>query len=61
MPGSDGFTGLTALRTEYPDAPVVMVSAQEDPVIIKQALALGAAAYIPKLHLSITLLKPLMR
>jgi len=25
-----------------------MVSAEEDPVIIKQALALGAAAYIPK-------------
>lgn len=48
MPGSDGFTGLTALRTEYPDVPVVMVSAEEDPVIIKQALTLGAAAYIPK-------------
>ena len=44
MPGSDGFTGLTALRTEYPDVPVIMVSAEEDPVIIKQALALGAAA-----------------
>ncbi|MCB5225293.1 response regulator transcription factor [Alishewanella sp. 16-MA] len=48
MPGSEGFTGLTALRTEYPDVPVIMVSAEEDPVIIKQALALGAAAYIPK-------------
>jgi len=48
MPGSEGFTGLTALRTEYPDVPVVMVSAEEDPVIIKQALTLGAGAYIPK-------------
>ncbi|WP_333607151.1 response regulator, partial [Arsukibacterium sp.] len=48
MPGSDGFTGLSALRTEYPDVPVIMVSAEEDPIIIKQALALGAAAYIPK-------------
>jgi DNA-binding NarL/FixJ family response regulator len=48
MPGSDGFTGLTALRTEYPDVPVIMVSAEEDPVIIKQALTLGASAYIPK-------------
>ena len=48
MPGSDGFTGLSALRTEYPDVPVIMVSAEEDPVIIKQALALGAAAYVPK-------------
>jgi DNA-binding NarL/FixJ family response regulator len=48
MPGADGFTGLSALRTEYPDVPIIMVSAEEDPVIIKQALALGAAAYIPK-------------
>lgn len=48
MPGSEGFTGLSALRTEYPDVPVIMVSAEEDPVIIKQALTLGAAAYIPK-------------
>ena len=48
MPGSDGFTGLSALRTEYPDVPVIMVSAEEDPTIIKQALALGAAAYLPK-------------
>ena len=48
MPGSDGFTGLTALRTEYPDVPVIMVSAEEDPTIIKQALTLGASAYIPK-------------
>lgn len=48
MPGSEGFTGLTALRTEYPDVPVVMVSAEEDPVIIKQAMTLGAGAYIPK-------------
>lgn len=48
MPGSEGFTGLTALRTEYPDVPVIMVSAEEEPMIIKQALALGAAAYIPK-------------
>lgn len=48
MPGSDGFTGLTALRTEYPDVPVIMVSAEENPTIMKQALTLGAAAYIPK-------------
>ena len=39
MPGSDGFTGLSALRTEYPDVPVIMVSAEEDPAIIKQAVS----------------------
>ncbi|MCH8537331.1 MAG: response regulator transcription factor [Alkalimonas sp.] len=48
MPGADGFAGLTALRTEYPDVMVLMVSAVEDPSVIKQALQLGAAAYVPK-------------
>jgi DNA-binding NarL/FixJ family response regulator len=48
MPGADGFAGLTALRTEYPDVIVLMVSAVEDPSVIKQALQLGAAAYVPK-------------
>ncbi|MEE2023933.1 MULTISPECIES: response regulator transcription factor [Alkalimonas] len=48
MPGADGFAGLTALRTEYPDVTVLMVSAVEDPAVIKQALQLGAAAYVPK-------------
>ncbi|MDP4535156.1 response regulator transcription factor [Alkalimonas collagenimarina] len=48
MPGADGFAGLTALRTEYPDVIVLMVSAVEEPSVIKQALQLGAAAYVPK-------------
>ncbi|MFC0049255.1 MULTISPECIES: response regulator [Rheinheimera] len=48
LPDAEGFAGLTALRTEYPDISVLMVSAIEDPAVIKQALKLGAAAYLPK-------------
>lgn len=48
LPDAAGFTALTALRAEYPDISVLMVSAVEEPAVIKQALALGAAAYLPK-------------
>ena len=48
LPDAEGFAGLTALRTEYPDISILMVSAIEDPAVIKQAMQLGAAAYLPK-------------
>lgn len=48
LPDAEGFAGLTSLRTEYPDIAILMVSAIEDPAVIKQALQLGASAYIPK-------------
>lgn len=48
LPDAAGFTALMALRAEYPDISVLMVSAVEEPAVIKQALALGAAAYLPK-------------
>ncbi len=48
LPDAEGFAGLMSLRTEYPDVTVLMVSAIEEPAVMKQALALGAAAYLPK-------------
>jgi len=48
LPDAEGFAALTALRAEYPDISVLMVSAVEDPAVIKQAMQLGAAAYLPK-------------
>lgn len=48
LPDAEGFAGLTLLRTEYPDISILMVSAIEDPAVIKQAMQLGAAAYLPK-------------
>lgn len=48
MPGSRGLTGLAGIRAEFPDVAVVVVSANEDPTVIRRALDLGAAGFIPK-------------
>lgn len=48
MPGNRGLTGLTSLRSRYPDILVVIVSANEQLQTIRQAMVFGASAYIPK-------------
>lgn len=48
MPGNQGLTGLTALRNNFPDVLVVIVSAEERPEIIKKAIDFGSSGYIPK-------------
>ncbi|MFC3149422.1 response regulator [Litoribrevibacter euphylliae] len=48
MPGAQGFSALVFLRNHYPDIPVVVISAQEDPVVIARAMQFGAAGFIPK-------------
>jgi DNA-binding NarL/FixJ family response regulator len=48
MPGVQGFSGLIYLRAQFPEVPVVVVSAHEDPVVIRRAIAFGASGFIPK-------------
>ena len=48
MPGVQGLSGLIYLRTQYPNIPVVIVSASEDQGIVQKALGLGASGFIPK-------------
>jgi DNA-binding NarL/FixJ family response regulator len=48
MPGVQGFSGLIYLRAQQPDVPVVIVSATEDPVVIRRAVEFGASGFIPK-------------
>jgi DNA-binding NarL/FixJ family response regulator len=48
MPGVSGFAGLVYLCKRYPSVPVIIISANEDPVVIQRALAHGAAGFIPK-------------
>lgn len=48
MPGVQGFSALAYLRGQYESLPTVMVSASEDPRIMRSALKLGASGYIPK-------------
>lgn len=48
MPGVRGFSGLLYLRAQYPSVPVVVVSATDDPGVIRRCMDFGAAGYIPK-------------
>ena len=48
MPGVSGFAGLVFLCKRYPSVPVVIISANEDPLVIQRALDHGAAGFIPK-------------
>lgn len=48
MPGVSGFAGLVYLCKRYPSVPVVIISANEDPVVIQRAIEHGAAGFIPK-------------
>jgi DNA-binding NarL/FixJ family response regulator len=48
MPGVSGFAGLVYLCKRYPSVPVVIISANEDPLVIRRALEHGAAGFIPK-------------
>jgi DNA-binding NarL/FixJ family response regulator len=48
MPGADGLAVLGQLRTELPDAAVVMFSSYDNPTYIARAVALGAAGYLVK-------------
>ncbi len=48
MPGVKGFSGLMYLRAQYPEIPVVVVSATEDPSAIRRCIEFGASGFIPK-------------
>jgi DNA-binding NarL/FixJ family response regulator len=48
LPDADGFSGFLRLRETYPRLPVAIVSSDEDQHIVREALSLGAAGYLPK-------------
>ncbi|MCB1379090.1 MAG: response regulator transcription factor [Alphaproteobacteria bacterium] len=48
MPGVQGLSGLIFLRAQYPNIPVVIVTAAEDQGLVQKALGLGASGFIPK-------------
>ncbi len=47
-PEHPGIDFLSALSREYPDLPVVVLSASEEPEHMRQALDCGALGYVPK-------------
>lgn len=48
MPGVRGFSGLLLLRAQYPDVPVMVISAVEDQAVIRHCFEIGAAGYLIK-------------
>ena len=48
MPGVRGFSGLMYLRAQYPSLPVVIVSANDEPAVIRRCMDFGASGFIPK-------------
>jgi DNA-binding NarL/FixJ family response regulator len=48
MPGVRGFSGLMYMRLQYPGVPVVIVSGNDDPAVIRRCMDFGASGFIPK-------------
>ena len=48
MPGARGFSSLIQLRGLHPATPVAIVSAEEEPALMRRALDFGATGFIPK-------------
>ena len=48
MPGNHGLAGLAAIRAQFPGVAVIVVSANDDPRVVRRALDHGAAGYLPK-------------
>jgi DNA-binding NarL/FixJ family response regulator len=48
MPDMDGLACLDRLRQQYPSVVVVILSAEDDPALVQEALRRGARAYILK-------------
>ena len=48
MPGVRGFSGLLYLRAQFPGVPVVVVSANEEPDVIRRCMEFGASGFVPK-------------
>ncbi|NLS13993.1 response regulator transcription factor [Vibrio sp. SM6] len=48
MPGSNGMSGLIQLRADFPDLPIVVISASEEPAVVSQVKSHGAFGFIPK-------------
>ncbi len=60
MPDLDGLELVNSINERYPDVPVVLMTAHGSEVIAAQALASGAASYVPKSDLADNLVETVM-
>jgi CheY-like chemotaxis protein len=61
MPTMNGLQFVTAVKSEYPLVPVILMTAHGSEDIAAQALRLGAAGYVPKKRLAEDLLPTIER
>ncbi len=59
MPGMDGMAALREFGRRHPSLPIIVLSAADDPDLVRQAFAAGALGYVPKSATSQTLLTAL--
>src|ERR1700691_3709868 len=48
LPGAYGFCALAHLRGSHPELPVIVVSAADEVLTVRQAMALGAQGFVSK-------------
>ena len=48
MPGVQVFSGLLFLRADHPEVPFIVVSANDDPAVIRRCIEFGALGFLPK-------------
>lgn len=61
VPGMNGFAVIGEMRRRFPELPVIVLSALEDPANVKRALDSGAAGFIPKSSSTDVLIKVLQQ
>jgi DNA-binding NarL/FixJ family response regulator len=48
LPDAHGLSGLSQFRQRFPRAPIVVLSGTQDPTLVRQAMSLGAQAFLAK-------------
>ncbi|NML47950.1 response regulator transcription factor [Ramlibacter sp. G-1-2-2] len=48
MPGYSGLDSLTEVRKRRPEVPVLVLSANDDPAVVRDCIDLGAFGFVPK-------------
>ena len=48
MPGTQGTSALERMREAFVDVPIVVISSEDDPTLIRQVIDLGASGFVPK-------------
>lgn len=48
MPGYHGLDSVRAVRGRHPEVPVLVLSGNEDPAIVRECIDLGAYGFVPK-------------